>query len=223
MRAAGATPEEMNAALQAAAGGDDGAGAGAGASAGAGAGTGKGDDGVTLTLQHMPPEVQRAVALTGQQAQQGQIRAAHEFRALVEENVKKVLTSDPTFSIMVKNEAQGSIVPWNTEGSMSKVLFDEFMDKVRSRVTEYPDRALAPEDYTGIAQTMRHRWSALGKVMMAEQAVPTALGAALGIAPKLQANEPVERVPATAPTYSANFAQRMARVFAEAAGRLKRA
>jgi hypothetical protein len=184
-----------------------------------------GDDGVTddgedgtpkpLTLQQLPPEVQAAVARTRTLDAQEQQRQSTELRNQIEKDMKEVLTKDHTLSIIIANEASGQPIDWSKQDGWAASLFADAMDKVRSRVLL--GREPNPELYAGVAQELRQRLLQVGKLARSEQAGPeTALGPALGLPTKLQATEPVKRVPVTAPDASLNFKDRLMAMFNKA-------
>lgn len=154
-----------------------------------------GNEGTTLTMDHMPPEVRQAVQAAGAISQEQHAAKLKSVKAEIENMAREVLTKDSALGIMIANEANGQPVSWDKDGGTASFLFNELMDKVRSRVLLRPEEALTPEVMAGIAQNVRNAVLRLGKVGVTEQAKPTALGPALGLISRLQATGPVERVP----------------------------
>lgn len=174
-----------------------------------------GGAGKPLTLAALPPEVQLAVQRTQQLDSAERQRAAGELRNQIEKDMKGVLTSDKTLSIILAGEANGSPIDWQRSDSWASALFSDAMDKVRSRVLL--GNQPSPELYNAVAQELRQRLLQVGKLVRSEQATPgAALGPALGLSSTLQAHEPVKRVPVTDPKHSQNFKDRLMGLFVTA-------
>jgi NACalpha-BTF3-like transcription factor len=186
-----------------------------------GSGTGRQEETpLVIPMENMPPEVKAAVMAAGQLSVAQQETAATKLREQIEKNVQKTLTDDPVLSTIITDEANGQPVAWEKDGTLANTLFQEFMDKVKARVTERPADPITPEVIQGIAQTVRRRFSVLfGKAKPeqsgadANQALLTALGRASSMSPHLQANEPVKRVSSTDPSFSDNFSERFNRTY----------
>jgi hypothetical protein len=179
-----------------------------------------------IPMQYMPKEVQDAVAVAGQLTVAERERAALALRAQIENNVRETLTKDPALSIMITEEANGLPISWDKDGTLANTLFQEFMDKVKARVTERPTDAITPEVCTSIAQTIRRRYEVLLGKVRNEQAsdggnLQTALGRAVSLPTKLQRQEPVKRVSVNAENYSENFSARMNDIYQRALGAVK--
>jgi hypothetical protein len=145
---------------------------------------------------------------------------AAKMRAGIEAAIRNTLTSDEVLGKIIVEEANGRPPSWENTETFAGEFFDDMMTLVRSRVTADPTRPVTPDEIQGMAGKIRHRLSRVGKALDPEQAHVklTALGRAMGVAPKLQADEPIERVPVTSQAHKTNFVERMFQMYRKAKG-----
>lgn len=174
------------------------------------------EDDVKLGWEHLSPEIQQAIR-AGQEASKASEQQEYErFVQQVENSLKKTLTEDPKLGKIIAEESDGR-VDWEGKTAAAR-FFQDGMEKVHSRVLAKGEQ-VGPNMYQAISQELRDRVDHAGKLTKSEQDDSSSLGPAPGMPAKLQAKEPIERVPVTDPDRGTNIMHRLMQGVAKAAGK----
>ena len=152
------------------------------------------DDGKEISLERLPKSLRDLAAAVPDLINRETTRENKALVAEIEKDIQGALTSHEKIGTILKAVTKGGPIRWDAEGSIQAGLFQDAMDKVRSRV--FAGQKANPELYTAVAGELYDRLVQAGKLATGgEQDVLTSLGPAIGLPPSIETSEPKERVP----------------------------